>query len=259
MAEIGKIDLTTRLDCNKTDYRNEGSAIRAHATSYEVIFYDKVQDMRQALGKSEKRGLEDDYAMQQDFFASLPRGCEVLRMEVRLGSRNKLKSLLQSLNIDAPMTFEALFSSSIARTVLLHYWNIMTADLPLLALSQFAPEELYQAMQSESANQEKPAKLLQRLGMFALVQSVGLRGAKSLVMQNADARTWQRIKKDLNGLEQLAKMKFRAARQIETCLYAFQPIRIGDFAGKKMAGVDMTLFRGTDATYPALQTHNNRI
>jgi hypothetical protein len=234
IGELGKIDLTTRLDSNKTDYRNTGSAIRAHANSYEIVFYDKVQDMRQGLGKSEKRGFETDYGLQRDFFEALPRGCEVLRMEVRLGNRTKLKSLLQTLGIKSDMTFENLFSSDISRIVLLHYWDKMTHDLPLLALSQFQPEELYQALQSDSEMQAKPAKMLQRLGMFALVRSVGLRGAKSLITQNADSRTWQRIKKDMNGLDSLANMKFRASQQITACLHSFEPITLTEEDKKKV-------------------------
>lgn len=252
LGELGKADLTKRLDCNKTDYRNEGAAIRAHASSYEVVFYDKVRDMQQALGISEKRGLEKDYAVQRDLFAVLPRKLEVLRMEVRLGKPAKLQSLLDELGIAAALTFETLFSAAISRTVLLHYWHKATGDVPLLALSGFAPDELFQALMKESGNTAKPAKVLQRLGLLTLTQAVGLRGTKALVTEHADARTWQRMKKDLNGLDAPTKMKYAATREVGRCLDAFEPLEIEGIEDKKMAGVDMTLLRGTDATNPAL-------
>ena len=62
-----RIDLTKRLDLSRTDYRNEGHAIRYHANSFEVIFYDKLKDLAQAR-KSEKRGLEQDYGVQEEIF-----------------------------------------------------------------------------------------------------------------------------------------------------------------------------------------------
>lgn len=45
ISELGKLNLTKRLDLNKTDYRNEGHAVRFHANSYEVVFYDKIKDL----------------------------------------------------------------------------------------------------------------------------------------------------------------------------------------------------------------------
>lgn len=42
LSELGKINLTQRLDLSKTDYRNNGHAIRYHSNSYELAFYDKV-------------------------------------------------------------------------------------------------------------------------------------------------------------------------------------------------------------------------
>src|SRR6266702_1160744 len=41
MSELDLIDLDSRLDLSQTDYRNKGHAIRYHANSFEVVFYDK--------------------------------------------------------------------------------------------------------------------------------------------------------------------------------------------------------------------------
>lgn len=227
LSELAKLDLTKRLDCNKTDYRNEGHAIRCHANSYEVVFYDKIRDMQQAK-TSEKRAMEEDYAIQQDLLAVLlkPQQPEVLRMEVRLGNRTKLKSLLGK---DQPLTFETMFSEKLAKQVLLHFWHKMTAGVPLLALSGFAPQELYSALLAESGKKTKPAKLLQQLGLLALINAVGIRGTGSLITQHADARTWQRIHKEAKTLTALTKLRYAATREVERCLNAFQPLRLCDY------------------------------
>lgn len=41
LNQITKADLNIRLDLNKTDFRNEGQALRYHANSFELVFYDK--------------------------------------------------------------------------------------------------------------------------------------------------------------------------------------------------------------------------
>jgi hypothetical protein len=37
MSELDLIDLTTRLDLSRTDYRNKGHAIRYHANSFAAL------------------------------------------------------------------------------------------------------------------------------------------------------------------------------------------------------------------------------
>ncbi len=87
MGELERIDLTARLDLAKTDYRNGGHAIRYHANSYEVAFYDKVKDLLQAR-ISQKRSIEpvplDDPAPDVAFALSRVAG-EQRRAVVDLG------------------------------------------------------------------------------------------------------------------------------------------------------------------------------
>src|SRR5205823_12724511 len=56
MRELERIDLAQRLDLARTDYRNEGYAIRYHANSFGLVFYDKLKDLQQAQC-SEKRAV----------------------------------------------------------------------------------------------------------------------------------------------------------------------------------------------------------
>jgi len=77
MSELDRIDLTRRLDLSHTDYRNGGQAIRYHANSFEVTFYDKLKDLEKAR-YTEKRGMERDYGAQLDTFRreALPKELE---------------------------------------------------------------------------------------------------------------------------------------------------------------------------------------
>jgi hypothetical protein len=226
LTELGKVDLNKRLDSNKVSFRNEGSAIHAHASSYQVTFYDKMHDIKQALSKGEKRAIERDYDIQRDLFHRLPKALQVLRLEVRLGNRAKIRALLQQLDITAELNFASLFNEDIAKRVLLHYWHSFTGDMAVLAMSRYAPEDIYSAMLAESEGTTKPAKLLQRLGMLKLVESIGMRGAKTLTCQHADAKTWQRIKKDVKDMDTLSSLKYSAIRDASGELADFKPLRI---------------------------------
>ncbi len=262
IREIAKGSITRQLDSVKTDYRNDGSAIRFHATAHEVIVYDKLKDLERAR-VSDKRSYESDNQGQLDLLhVGFAKPFEVLRLEARLNNRRKLKTLLDRLGTPCPLTLESLYSEALAKTVLLDYWRMITPDVPLLALSHFAAGELYDAIRRENPD-AKPGKALQLVGALAIVQKEGMEGLRVRVEQSANPRTWGRLKASLQGISVSSHMKYNALRVAEGHLRRFEPLRLADYqveqkkagggnSGKKMAGVDMTLLRGTDATNPAL-------
>ena len=224
LGELSKVNLNQRLDLCKTDYRNAGHAIRYHANSYELVFYDKIKDMQQAKN-SEKRAIESDYAIQRDLFAlRAPKLPEVLRMELRIGNRTKLKNQLRTLGMNCTMNFANLFNQGISQAMLRQYWDRINAAMPLQALSHFDPQDIYYAMMVETKGKAKPAKLLQRIGALAIIHNVGMSGLHSLVSSHSDKRTSQRLKRELNGLNTHVKMHYNAMRQIGIALAQFAPL-----------------------------------
>ena len=57
---------------------------------------------------------------------------EILRMEVRLNKRTKIKQLFKALGIKAELTFKKLFKPAISKKVLLHYLDELESKRPLL-------------------------------------------------------------------------------------------------------------------------------
>ncbi len=47
ISELSKLNLNSRLDLTKTDYRNDGHAIVYHGNSFEIKIYDKIKDLEQ--------------------------------------------------------------------------------------------------------------------------------------------------------------------------------------------------------------------
>jgi hypothetical protein len=232
MRELDLIDLNRRLDLSHTDYRNEGHAIRYHANSFEVAFYDKLKDMQQAR-ISEKRAIERDYGRQLDMFEEhgpFPKQLEVLRMEVRLGNRRKIVNVMKRIGAEIEPTFAALFDASIAKDVLLHFWAEVRRQLPLIGQARMQrPEDLFATLAVAANGAARPGVLLQQLGCLMLVGSVGMRGAGAIMSSHCSPRSWQRYKRQLKGLALAETKGFSALKQVDGILGQFQPLRISSF------------------------------
>ncbi len=128
---IRNSDISKILDMNEKDYRNGGHCFKMHCNSYEIAFYDKIQDLM-AANKSEKRTNEDDNAIQLGILSDLQKTymLEVLRFEVRLNSPKKINPLFQLLKINVGLKFKELFSESISQRVLQHYMHEVESSIP---------------------------------------------------------------------------------------------------------------------------------
>lgn len=226
--ELKKLNLNKKLDLAGTDYRNEGQAIRYHANSFEVTFYDKIKDLQQAK-TSEKRAIEKDNYAQVDLFAGrkLPKQFDVLRMEVRLGNRQKIKQVLDKLGIEQKLIFSRLFCPDISQKVLQHYWQQIWQDLkiPLMANDDIAD------MCRQIAQQKgyKPAKIMQVAGALIIAEKTSIRELRAIIEEHADTRTWQRIKKDMDSIQLSNKQKFTALANIGKAIDVFQPLKLKDY------------------------------
>ena len=232
MSDLDLIDLNQRLDLSHTDYRNEGHAVRYHANSFEVTFYDKMKDLQKAR-YSEMRAVESDYGPQLEFFdepSAFPRQLEVLRMEVRLGTRTKIKNVLEQVGSNAEPTFAALFDISLAKDVLLHFWTHIRCQLPLLQrAAALRPEDLLESLATEAEGSHRPGTLLQQVGFLMLVGSIGVRGAGAVMCRHCNPRTWQRYKRQLRDLELPECGGFNALMQVDEALRQFEPLRMSTF------------------------------
>lgn len=110
LKDLSKANMNQKLDLNQTDFRNEGHALKFRANSFEIVLYDKMKDLARAR-ISEKRSIERDYAIQQELFEEFKpkKPFEVMRFEIRLGNRAKLRQILSKLGLPPNMTFKALF------------------------------------------------------------------------------------------------------------------------------------------------------
>lgn len=199
LEEIKKADFTKALDMTKTDYSNEGYSLRVRCNSYEVIFYDKLKDLLQAR-KSQKKAIEQDSAIQLSLFPETQKKepFEVLRMEVRLNKRQKMKRLFKDIDIPGPLIFKNLYNSETSKKVLIHYISLIKANYPVLANIKLSYEQLFMRIIAEYPK-IKVRKSLMILGAKSLFEEVGARQFRELVRSFGN-RKWYSLRKELKGL-----------------------------------------------------------
>lgn len=201
LKEIAKVNVNRLLDMNQSNFRNEGHAIKYHSNEYEVIFYDKVKDLQQAK-ISEKRAVERDNYIQLSLFdtVEMKKPFEVLRMEVRLGSRIKIKDMLKkTINDYKDLTFIKLFSQKVSKDVLLYTMNKIEADYPkILTTTSKTNEELFIQLMIDNPKL-KYKNILAIVGAKVLLQEIGTRGFRKIT-NKFDKANWYRFNKEMKNL-----------------------------------------------------------
>lgn len=188
IKQLRKANINQSLDTNQTDFRNEGHSWKYRANTFEVAFYDKLRDLEYAA-KSKKRAEEKDNEMQLDLFKKRPKKkpFEVLRVEIRLNRRQKIKQILRKTGKQHEPTLYSMFSQQTAKSVLLYYLDEIEKAYPPILLS----------------NQDKSAdyfnELLINYPKIKLHTALKLTGLKA-VLEEAGVRefreTAKRYKKD---------------------------------------------------------------
>ena len=232
LAELVKLNLWSRLDVNKRDYRNGGQLLKWHANNYEIALYDKMKDLRQAK-ISPKRAYENDPLWQNDLFKryDFPKHMEVLRIEIRLNKHRVIKDMLKRLGIDATLTFSGLFQVNIAKAVILHHWKTIMAEVNMAAL--LAIDARDPAMMAESIMRMKPrikpSKVTQAIGTLAMFQQVGAPGIKA-IFAGSPKRVIQGLLKQCRNNTPVSNARWLAIREVSSQLQDFSPINMEKYS-----------------------------
>lgn len=201
LTEFAKINVNRHMDVNKTDFRNEGHAVKYHSDSFEVILYDKLKDLEQAK-KSEKRSVEKDNYSQMSIFdlQEMKKPFEVLRIEVRIGNRKKIQALLQKHKFeDRKRIFNDLFSTAFAKAILIATVEEIIVKYPrVLMIEEKSFEKLLVNLQMNNPDLNLQ-KLLAVIGAKALLEEMGVRKFRARI-DGFGSMAWYRLNKELQGL-----------------------------------------------------------
>ena len=224
LTELAKANLSQRLDLNRTDFRNEGHAVKFHANSFEVVFYDKLKDLRKAK-VSEKRAIEPDNLIQLELFerVTMLKPFEVIRMEVRINKRPKLISLLKRLKYPASFTFKSLYSAPLSQAVLRYYFAEIAAAYAIIPPKPDSWKNFPWSFRLQNPK-SRARKMLQVAGATCLLNELGERGFRE-AMRGYGASCWPRLKKELIELTPSGR-RLPSVQVIQKALDEFIPLRL---------------------------------
>lgn len=230
IQELRNTNISKWLDMNQTDYRNEGHSFKFRANSYEVTFYDKLLDPEIAK-LSPKRAIEDDYSTQLPLFETIRsvqavKKFEVMRMEVRLNKRQKIKSLLKMIGLERELTLDKLFSLEVAKAVLLHYLDVIESRRPPLLDYKVKTAKDFLADLVINNPNLAPRKALQLYGMKRAFDEVGMREVRAM-MGKTSSRTWYRLVSESKGVK--LPVQQNLLKPIRKQIEAFVPLKLTDY------------------------------
>jgi hypothetical protein len=232
ISEMNKVDLRKSFDFAKTRFINDGQSLYAHATTHQLVIYDKIADLK----KDKKRAIDKEQTQyQMSLFAeynkqSLPQ--EMIRFEVRLSKKQKLNQVLEDLGYKKNLTFKEIFSTEISKQVVKNYWQkiIKGRNLGLFSLSPSIKDMLRILFLADK--KLKPKQAIYLLGLFMLSKDEnGMRQLRTIISKNSHDRTWYRISKDMAKASNLiTKNKLRDwVLQIDDALKDYKPYKIYNY------------------------------
>lgn len=228
IRELAKVDITKRLSLDKTTFKNMGHALNFYSKSYSIVIYDKIKDIQQKSGvKIDK----DPTIFQQNLFSDNKPPIQILRIEIRLNHPYKVDAMLKLIGKPKDRSFINVFKSDIARGIVIHHWDLMTADKNLFLFSE--ESDIDKIAEAIYINNPKISaqKLFAVIGYLTFSKQNGVRTLRQFVESKYTDRTWFRINsysKTLKIYNNMArKIKFWA--DIKNKIQEFRSIKPVDF------------------------------
>ena len=244
LKEIQKANITQRLDFNQTDFRNEGHSLKFRTNSFEVAFYDKMKDLERAK-ISDKRAVEEDNYIQMNLFEEIKeykkqskKKLEILRMEVRLNQRQKIRQILNKINLKTEPTFQNLFSKEIAKSVLLNQLRQIENSYPKLLF--FKPNSAKDFIAQFIIDNPRITikDPFTAYGFYKAINEVGTREARELIRQHK-REGWYRFFRQMNNYS-YPKNALPVFEPIRNSISEMKPLKTLDFQNIMLNNVNVS-------------------
>ena len=231
LKEFYKIRMTKRLDVNQTDFRNEGHSLKWRTNDFELSFYDKIKDLEQSK-ISEKRSIEKQNELQYDLFVPLQKrkAFEVLRMEVRLNSRKRIKAIFERLQISSDYSFKSIFDDVKSKTILNHFLAELKTEYSLISFHPSQYSELLPELKRKNPKMTF-IKAIQTIGLKVCIDEIGNRETQE-ISNIYGKRSWA------SAIRNLKKYAFPDGdyslfEPLEKVLKKFTPLRVKEYLKNK--------------------------
>ncbi len=227
LGSMSTADISKTYDVQKTDFKNGGHIWHIHTNSLDVAMYDKVADLKQEKVSSKRSHEKDGYA-QMSILESLERNrsITVARYEVRLNGVRKIRAELKAVGFLDGITFCELYSTDLARKILLSHWTKVFAKIPKALLDTDTPEQLL--LNIAKANPDiKAREALAIMGMKLLANETDERYLRNLLEGLFTPSQYRRLKG--KSREPPKATQLRTLIKITDTITTMTPVRIEDY------------------------------
>lgn len=227
IKKISQGNYKLSLDTDKVNYRNNGQLFKIHTNSWEHVVYDKIKEI-QIARQSDKRSIETDNVIQLNIFVerTMCKPFEVLRLEARYNTREKIRHVLKTIGIDAQPILKDLFSSKIAQKVMFNFLNQLEKARPLFLDDK--PQKNMELLPTIVTNNPNfpPGKLFMFYGLKLAMDRYDIRELKRMFSKNK-YRSWQRL---INESQEINLSKTQDTfGTLRKHLTEFQPLKLVNY------------------------------
>lgn len=225
IRELKKIDTNKIYDVNQTDYKNGGLSYKLHSNLFEYTFYDKLKEIERSKISSKRAVKQDDHCQLSllDLIVekqSSENPFQVIRVEMRLNNRTKLKQMLRRFGFSENCSLASLFSRNLAQNLLQGYFNQMFENyIPTYDLVGL---DLLTAIKMHNPSL-KEKNLLELCLAHQVINESGVRAFRNIISD----QTWYRLKRQLKNLN--VPHARNALLKIEKALHEFEAVRLIDY------------------------------
>jgi len=228
IRELSKLNLNQKLDLERVSFRNDGESIQLYANRHSLVLYDKIND----LNKPAKRAIDKDQTSQQmnlfEYIKREKRNLEVLRLEVRLSYKDKMKEILEKVGFTDNPLFKNIFKKDLCQKIAKLYWEeFFGKNLFLFSVNNNPQMILQKILMRYPKTNIRTAIMLVGLNQLCKDEE-GIRGFRSIAKNYKPKSNWVMLSNYLKKFEDdiFIKPTHGFIKDIEASLDNFEAFRL---------------------------------
>jgi len=228
IRELSKLNLNQKLDLERVSFRNDGESIQLYANRHSLVLYDKIND----LSKPAKRAIDKDQTKQQtdlfEYIKKEERNLEVLRLEVRLSYKDKMKEILEKVSFTDNPIFKNIFKKDLCQKIVKLYWEkFFGKNLFLFSVNNSPQMILQKILMRYPKTNIRIAVMLVGLNQLCKDEE-GIRGFRSIAKNYKPKFNWVMLNNYLKKFndEIFTKPTHGFIKDIEASLDNFEAFRL---------------------------------
>ncbi|MFA5935057.1 MAG: hypothetical protein WC827_04185 [Candidatus Paceibacterota bacterium] len=229
IKELSKINVSKKFDKTDVVFSNDGSSLQIRTQSHSIVFYDKLAD----IIKDKKKAIDKNPSQyQKSLFTEIKNKMpllEILRFEVRLSSKRKMKEVMKKMNFTERPVFRDIIKRDVCQKIVSWYWEeiIKGENLFLFELIN-SPKRLIRKIVKENMSiKGKQAIFLVGLSILSKDEG-GIRELRDILSRCTKQRSWYRLADDIKILNKISNKQSLHSwvQQIDQTIKSFDPLRI---------------------------------